>query len=102
MLDKEKILNFLSEKWKPHHRKALVDQFENGMFWALKETWEDIKVGNFDIPESKETCKRSYDFEYPERNFYSTECGDWYYTNNERNDYIYCPCCGKPIEELRN
>lgn len=105
MIDKEKLLNFISKKWKPHHKKSLEDQFENGMFWALKEIWEDVKVGTFD--EKQGTCRwkisESCDTEM-EPPLLETQCNQEHVFmegDTDDNNFKYCPYCGKPIEEVR-
>lgn len=47
MIDYEKILEYVSSMVIEKHKTCLIDQFDNGYFWAMKELQEKIIKGEF-------------------------------------------------------
>lgn len=94
MLDKDKIINEIeieieSANSKPYSPLYYLEKLKYG-----------IKQGLFNVTINKnESC--TWKFETPNRYmpYYKTSCGK-NYTNRYR-DGIYCPYCGKTIDEVR-
>lgn len=49
MLDKEALLDYLFQKWGSHHKESLTDENHAKIFWDLRDVFDEIKSGRFDI-----------------------------------------------------
>lgn len=105
MLDKEKVLFFLKENQRPNWTNELdsSDNIENIYInKVISFVYNKLESGEFDISESKETCRW-----YPENSYsehFSTSCKEIHYFDNEgikSSGFKHCPYCGKPIEEVK-
>jgi hypothetical protein len=87
MIDFEKLLNYVSNKVIEKHKTCLINQFDNGYFWAMKELQEFILLQSKSEGEIKGLCE-------PQQ--CEHEPGGYFYLSNPGR--YRCIKCGEMME----
>jgi|ERR1700676_3085473 len=118
MLDKEKIINHIQKEKKQSYDISKGNNVPDKAFWGhwsisicLSNLINDIEKGKFDFEFKSgsikilepETCRWDRNKNKDSGYWNPTGCGEMYAEEygGETGDYIYCPYCGKPIEEVK-
>lgn len=105
MIDKERLLKFLSSKQSLYEQRKNEINHYNALSVELSSIIYGISLGSFNIEnKEKETCRWKYEYKYNDSCCYKTECNEIKYYNlyNTRPEAEkFCTYCGKPIEEVR-